>query len=463
MTTAPITKPAANTWITLASLLIGTLIGTMGNSMVSIALPSLMQHFDISLTSAVWSMTVYTLTFSVFIPIFGVIGPSIGFKRLYMSGITLIIISSLLCILAPNFILFLVFRVMLGIGTATVLPTIMGIISQQVPTEMQGQATGYWALVNSLGHAIGPSLGGLLLQYISWQAIFLINIPLGLISLVLTMRFMIQGKRSTFKGFDVPGAAALTLLAFCTIFAITFSAQQGFGSITSISVWSGALLSLVFLLIYERRAPMPFVNMKLFSNKHYLACILPISLQAFSQFGLLVSLPFFLIDIRGMEDQTAGVIIMSMTLVMALISPVSGRLTDSWGSRKVSQMGTVFVIAATLPFLALRFLPLEGWVWGVFILGLLMYGAGFGFIQSSSTVAVIQAVPKELASAASGFFHMLRFISASLGSTIIGIILEKTTGGMADGFFLSFWLIVALAVIVFPLLRAMPAQAEPAL
>ncbi len=462
MTTAPKTKLATNTWLTLGSILIGTLIGTMGNSMVSIALPSLMQHFEIPLTSAVWSMTVYTLTFSVFIPIFGVIGPSIGFKRLYMSGILLIIISSLLCVLAPNFILFLVFRVTLGIGTATILPTIMGIISQQVPTEMQGQATGYWALVNSLGHAIGPSLGGLLLQHINWQAIFLINIPLGAIRLLLVLRYMIAGKRTTFRGFDVPGAAALTGLAFCTIFAITFSAQQGFGSITSISVWSGALLSLIFLVIYERRAVMPFVNMKLFSNVHYLACILPISLQAFSQFGLLVSLPFFLIDLRGMDDQMAGVIIMSMTMVMALISPLSGRLTDSWGSRKVSQMGTLFVAAATVPFLGLRYLQLEGWVWGLFILGLLMFGAGFGFIQSSSTVAVIQAVPRELASAASGFFHMLRFISASLGSTIIGIILEKTTGGIADGFFISFWLIVALAVIVFPLLRAMPARAGTA-
>lgn len=160
MTTASKTTLSTNTWLTLGSILIGTLIGTMGNSMVSIALPSLMQHFDIPLTSAVWSMTVYTLTFSVFIPIFGVIGPSIGFKRLYIGGTILVIISSLLCILAPNFFLFLVFRVTLGIGTATVLPTIMGIISQQVPTEMQGQATGYWALVNSLGHAIGPSLGG---------------------------------------------------------------------------------------------------------------------------------------------------------------------------------------------------------------------------------------------------------------------------------------------------------------
>ena len=460
MTTALKTTLSTNTWLTLGSILIGTLIGTMGNSMVSIALPSLMQHFDIPLTSAVWSMTVYTLTFSVFIPIFGVIGPSIGFKRLYIGGTILVIISSLLCILAPNFFLFLVFRVTLGIGTATVLPTIMGIISQQVPTEMQGQATGYWALVNSLGHAIGPSLGGLLLQHINWQAIFLINIPLGVISLLLVLRYMAAGKRTAFKGFDVPGAAALTLLAFCTIFAITFSAQQGFGSITSISVWSGALLSLIFLVLYERRAAVPFVNMKLFSNVHYLACILPISLQAFSQFGLLVSLPFFLIDIRGMPDQTAGVIIMSMTMVMALISPLSGRLTDTWGSRKVSQMGTLFVAAATVPFLGLRYLQLEGWVWGLFILGLLMFGAGFGFIQSSSTVAVIQAVPKKLASAASGFFHMLRFISASLGSTIVGIILEKTTGGIADGFFISFWLIVALAVIVFPLLRSMPARAD---
>lgn len=437
-------------WTSLGSILIGTMIGTMGNSLVSIALPSLMDHFGVSLTSAVWSITVYTLTFSVLIPVFGVIGPAIGYKRLYLGGVTLICISSLLCVLAPNFTFFLIFRVLLGIGVATVLPTVMGIIANQFPLEMQGQATGYWAFVNSFGHAIGPVLGGLLLQYFNWQAIFLINIPLGLISILMTIRIMPQDRRIPLLSFDIPGAIALTGLAFGAIFAITQSAKVGLLSPITLSAWGLSILCGVFLLFYEKKIPTPFVNPKLFSNLQYIASVVPISLQAFSQFGLLVSLPIFLIDVRGMDKQLAGLIIMIMTLTMALLSPISGRMCDKWGSKKVSMLGTALVAAGTFPFLGLKFLELEGWVWGLFIAGLVILGLSFGFIQSSATVAAMQAVPKELIGAASGFFHMIRFTNASLGSTIIGIILEMNTGGMSEGFFQSFWIVLVLSALAFP-------------
>ena len=327
-------------WTSLGSILIGTMIGTMGNSLVSIALPSLMDHFGVSLTSAVWSITVYTLTFSVLIPVFGVIGPAIGYKRLYLGGVTLICISSLLCVLAPNFTFFLIFRVLLGIGVATVLPTVMGIIANQFPLEMQGQATGYWAFVNSFGHAIGPVLGGLLLQYFNWQAIFLINIPLGLISILMTIRIMPQDRRIPLLSFDIPGAIALTGLAFGAIFAITQSAKVGLLSPITLSAWGLSILCGVFLLFYEKKIPTPFVNPKLFSNLQYIASVVPISLQAFSQFGLLVSLPIFLIDVRGMDKQLAGLIIMIMTLTMALFSaPFPGRMCDKWGSKKGEYVG----------------------------------------------------------------------------------------------------------------------------
>lgn len=445
-------------WAILASILIGTLIGTMGNSLVSIALPSFVDHFNVPLTSAVWSITVYTLTFSVLIPVFGVLGPAIGYKRLYLGGTGLVCISSLLCVVSPNFWLFLLARVLLGVGVATVLPTIMGIVANQFPPETQGKATGYWALVNSFGHAIGPPLGGLLLQHFNWQSIFLINLPLGIISIILVARLMPADRRIPIESFDVAGAASLTGLAFCAIFAITQTAKAGFQAVSSISLWIGAILSLVSLLYFERKVRIPFVNLKLFSNIRYVSSIVPISLQAFSQFGLLVSLPFFLIDLYRMDGQLAGLIIMSMTLTMAILSPVAGRLCDIWGSKIISLTGTLCIIAATIPFFLLRFFELSGWAWVLFISGLLIFGLGFGFIQSSATVAVIHAVPKDLAGAASGFFHMIRFISASLGSTIVGIILEMNSSGMTDGFFISFWLILALGILTIPFTLKMPAR-----
>ena len=139
------TTPAikiSSLWATLSALLLGTLIGTMGNSIVSIALPSLMEYYSITLSTAVWSITLYTLTFSVLIPVFGSLSGAIGFRRLFISGMLLTILSSLMCILARNYLTFLIARIFIGVGVATILPTIMGVISHYFPSEKQGQEIG---------------------------------------------------------------------------------------------------------------------------------------------------------------------------------------------------------------------------------------------------------------------------------------------------------------------------------
>jgi EmrB/QacA subfamily drug resistance transporter len=434
----------------LASLLIGTLIGTMGNSIVSIALPSLMDHYSISLSSTVWSITLYTLTFSVFIPIFGSLSRTIGFKRLFTTGMVVVTVSSVLCIFAPNYPLFLVARVALGVGVATVLPTIMGIISYYFPTEIQGKATGYWALVNSLGHAIGPTLGGFLLAHFAWQSIFWINIPLALISIGMALKFFPKDERTPNRWFDWIGATAMTVLVFSGMMGISRAGQNGLGATDTLILLAIAIVSLVFLLWYERKIDNPFINLALFKRKNYIASIIPISLQAFTQFGLLVSLPVFLIDTHNVEKQIAGLIIMSMTVMMAITSPIAGRLTDKFSSKWVCLAGAVLVGLGAFLMFVLRTdeLTIVSWIW--FILCLVIFGTGFGLIQSGSTVAAIQASPMEIAGAATGFFHMIRFISASLGSTVFGMLFEAAVGNPMGGFYNSFLLIIVLAAITIP-------------
>ncbi len=435
----------------LSALLIGTLIGTMGNSMVSIALPSFRDSFGVSLSTAVWSITLYTLTFSVLIPVFGSLGTAVGYKRMFVSGMALVIVGSVLCIVAPSFFLFLLARIAIGVGVATILPTIMGIISHFFPPDSQGQATGAWAFVNSLGHAIGPSLGGLLLGFFSWHSIFWVNIPLALAAITLALKVLPDDKPTTsVKLFDWPGAAAMTVLVFSAMIGLTQTTKVGIGSLLVILLWVIALASLIFILVYERRKNRPFVDLKLFKKRDYLSAIVPISLQAFTQFGLLVSLPVFLIDMHGIDDSLAGLIIMSMTLMMALTSPVAGRLIDRWTTRDVCRIGTVLVGAGALLMFFMKVEQLNTVTWVIFLVNLAVFGTGFGMIQSSSTVSAIQASPKENSGAATGFFHMIRFISASLGSTVTGLILENGSQSGTTAFYQSFFMIVILAVLTVP-------------
>ena len=367
-------------WLMLASLLVGTMIGTMGNSIVSIALPSLMDHYSISLSSTVWSITLYTLTFSVFIPIFGSLSRTIGFKRLFTTGMVVTLISSLLCIFAPNYPLFLVARVALGVGVATVLPTIMGIISYYFPTEIQGKATGYWALVNSLGHAIGPTLGGFLLAHFAWQSIFWINIPLALISIGMALKFFPKDERMPNRWFDWIGATAMTVLVFSGMMGISRAGQNGIGATDTLVLLAIAFVSLVFLLWYERKIDNPFINLALFKRKNYIASIIPISLQAFTQFGLLVSLPVFLIDTHNVEKQIAGLIIMTLTVMMAITSPIAGRMTDKFSSKWVCLAGAVLVGLGAFLMFVLRTDELTVLSWIFFLLSLVIFGSGFGLI-----------------------------------------------------------------------------------
>lgn len=447
-------------WAMLVPALIGTLIGTMGNSMVSIALPSLVNAFSVSLSTAAWSITVYTLTFSVFIPVFGTVGPALGYKRIFTGGMLLVFLSSILCIVAPTYSLFLFARVLLGVGVATILPTIMGIIANRLPSEVQGQATGYWAFVNGFGHAVGPSLGGLLLQHFSWHSIFIVNLPLSLASIILAFKILPADRRVGLESFDFAGVCGLMAFSFCALFSITQVAKYGLESWVSVALLSGALIALVFLIIYEKRQARPFVDLGLFKNIRYVSSIMPISLQAFTQFGLLVSLPFFLIDIQKIDDQTAGLIIMGMTLTMALLGPVSGWLSDRLGCKWVSLLGTSAIIVSSLTFISRGDISLPGWGMAFFLARLLLFGAGFALIQSSATVAVIKAVPAEKSGAATGFFHMFRFTSASLGSTIIGIMLELNASGMLAGLHASFWVFLGLALFTLPFTFYLPGKAN---
>lgn len=439
-------------WQLLSLLLIGTFMGTLGNSMVSIALPTLKDHFSVSLTSAVWSITLYTLTFSVLMPIFSVLGPSIGIKRLYIGGMCFVGIGSILSVTAANFGVFIAARVLTGIGVGTFLPSIMWVITNKFEPEFQGRATGFWALVNSFGHAIGPTLSGFLLQIFDWRALFFINVPLAILCIGLSIKVFPDDQRLPMKKFDTAGAVALALLAFSTMLLITYAIKQGIDSPQSLILLACVVISIAFILLYERKQTAPFVDLSLFTNKKYLASVVAISTQSFAQFGLLVSLPVFLIDVNHVTQQSAGLLVMSMTLMMALISPVSGKLSDEWGSRRVCWLGILLIGLGALSFLLLHINNISGNFILSFIGGLLILGAGFGFIQSASTVSVIHAVPQEKAGAATGFFHMIRFINASLGSTVFGIILETNSKGLTGGYFQGFSIILILSIIALPVM-----------
>lgn len=421
-------------WLILTTMLLGTLFGTFANSMVAIAVPSLMESFQLPLSSTVYAMTLYTLTMAVFMPVSGSLGTIFGFKKVYLSGMAIFTVASLLGGLAQNFPWLLACRVLQGIGTSTFLPAVMAAITMIFGQNQRGRAVGFWALANGAGHAFGPPISGVMVQHAGWRSIFALLVPFSLLGFILVSRFVPADQKAAVEKFDVAGAALLGVASFCLMFALNQAGRWGLTSPVSLAFWSVVLLAFALFILRERRCSKPFVDLKLFSNWRYAAAIGVVSVDSLGLFGLLVILPVFLIRMQQAETQMAGFVMLFLTLTMALFGPPAGRLSDRLGNRLVCQAGLLLMAAGSLGLMGLYLLLQNRMPWWSIIACLVVLGASLGLIQSPATAAVIRVIDPSRIGIATGVFHMIRFVMGALGSMVFGLALDLSPGGVSSGF-----------------------------
>jgi EmrB/QacA subfamily drug resistance transporter len=441
----------------LAAILLGTFVGTLGNSTANVALTAVMAEFGVPLSSALWVVTTYTLIFAVLMPVCGYLGDMYGQRRMYLWGIALFALASLGSGLAPSFPWLLGSRALQGIGIAPTLPAIMAIIARTFPPEQRGRAMGFWALVNGAGHSLGPPLSGFLTQHLGWRVVFLSSLPLCLLNLLLVWWLVPPDEARTARYFDFGGAAALTVAVLGLMLSLTQGSRWGWTTPRSLGLGVLALAALVAFVAIERRAASPFVELGLFGNRHYAAAAVVIAAQLFCLFGLLLALPVFLIQAQGWSSQVAGLLVLPLPLSMAVMAPLAGHLADARGSRWTCTLGMGLVVLAGLALLGLR--PGSGqpvpW-WGL-VGSLVVVGAGMGLVQSPAAAAVTHVVEQRQLGVATGIFHMCRFVSGSLGSTVFGLILQANATGVAAAFPRDLLMLVALAGLATLAAQGLPA------
>jgi EmrB/QacA subfamily drug resistance transporter len=427
-------KTAASSQVILWAILIGTFIGTLGNSIANITVPYIMDEFSTPLSSAIWVVTINTLLFAVLMPVSGYLGDMYGQKKMYLIGITLVAISSLGSGLAKSFPILIIFRAINGIGVAPTLPAVMAIITRCFEPEQRGQALGVWALVNGAGHAVGPPLSGFLTFQLGWRYAYLVNLPLSLLCIYLVWRLAPADLEKERTPLDFKGALTLTTAALGIMLALTFSAQKGWLSAGGLALWGLVVVSVIGFIFFEKRSDHPFVKLDLFADRQYRAATIMIAAQFFCLFGMLLALPVYLIEVLGMDSQTSGLVVLPLTLAMALIGPPAGHLADRYGSRIICTVGMSMVVLGGIILLLVRAAPLEGISWVILIASLIVIGSGMGLTQSPSAAVVIQVVEEKEVGVASGISHMIRFASGSLGSIIFGLLLGSNVNAMAAGF-----------------------------
>ncbi len=431
-------------WIILSTLLIGTVTGTLGNSLVNVALPSIMDHYSVDVGTGIWAVTVYILLFAVTMPLFGRLGDKYGYKRLYLAGMGVFALSSCLAPLAPSFPILIVFRVIQGISNGPILPTVMGVVGTMFPAGERGRAMGIWALVNSATHAAGPPLSGILTQYFGWQSIFLSCVPLCLVGLLLVWRLMPDDSKSERQSFDVLGATALTAATLVLMFNLRQGATLGWMSPYTLALWVLCGSLAIVFLVTERRVQEPFVDLNLFLNRPFTSAAMIAFMQVFCQFGLLFLIPLFLVEVQGLTSATTGLIVASLPVSMALAAPVAGRLADRYGCRFLCLSG-MMVVAISGVGLG-RVGPATP-VWGL-VLPLALAGVGMGMVQAPAPAVISLVVSADELGIATGLFNLLRFLGGTLGPAVFAIVLQAgVVGAIIESYRLDFYLVAATAAL----------------
>ncbi len=447
-------------WWILATVLIGSLVGTFSNSMSNVALPSILKHYHAGLNVGVWVVTIYVLLFSTLMPVFGRLGDMFGYKRIYLFGMVGLAVSSGLAALAPNIGWLIFFRAISGVFNAPTLPAIMAIVSEVFPPEQRGGALGFWATVNGAGHGFGPVLSGLLVQYFGWQSVFWFNAALTLAGVVLIAAYVPSDTKRTAERFDYFGAVTLTLAMIMVLFNLTEGLGNAYGLGLILALWGACAALFVVFIVSQTRLRQPFVDLRLFSNSGFGIVTFVSSAQLFCLFGLQLLLPLFLINMQGRPSGSAGLLIAPLAVSLAVISPLAGRLSDKIGSRLTCLAGMGIV--------ALAGLGLSLWTGqtaaALIAVTLTILGIGMGLTQSPTANAVTLVVGKERLGVALGIFNMLRFVSGTLGATIFGAILDRgAAAGALGAFRLDFYVLAAVAAVAAFLSLKLPSAARAAL
>jgi EmrB/QacA subfamily drug resistance transporter len=431
-------------WWILGTLLIGTVTGTLGNSLVSVALPEIMDHFAVDVGTGVWAVTIYILIFAVTMPLFGRLGDMYGFKRTYLIGILIFALSSFVAPFAPNFPALILLRAVQGLGNGSILPTIMAIVGTVFPARERGRAMGTWALVNSATHAAGPPLSGILTQHFGWSSVFLAYVPLCLLGALLVWVLVSDDSKSSRQPFDFVGAATLTAAALTLMFNLRQGSELGWTSPVALALWAVALGLIAAFFLVEKRATEPFVDLSLFSNRSFSAAATISFVQLFCQFGLLFLIPLFLVEIGGYSSSSTGLLLTSLPLAMALAAPLAGRLADRYGCRLLCLTGMGITAASGLA-LSLWDATTPPWY---LVASLALAGAGMGMVQSPAPATISLVVTTEKLGIAMGLFNLVRFGGGTVGPAVFAIVLQSSGPALTTGAFHTvFYLIGVMAAL----------------
>jgi EmrB/QacA subfamily drug resistance transporter len=417
-------KPEARAWVLANSILASGMVFIDG-TVVNVALPALQDAFDAGMASAQWVVESYALLLTALLLLGGSMGDRFGRRRVFAAGVLVFGLASLFCGLAGSIGQLIAARALQGLGGALLVPGSLALISASFPESIRGKAIGTWSGYTAITAAVGPILGGAMIEHLSWRYAFLINIPFALAVLFLTYRYVPESRGAAARDasrLDWPGAALGSLALGCLVFGLIESSVRGWDDGVVLATLVLAPLAFAAFAVLEMRHPAPLLPLQLFRVRDFSGANL-LTLLLYAALGaLMFFLPLNLIQVQGYTATAAGAALMPFIVIMFSLSHWAGGLVDRFGARRPLVIGPAI---AAIGFAWFAVPGVGGTYWTTFFPAMLLLGFGMTVTVAPLTTTVMNALDPARAGLASGINNAVSRAAGLLAIALLGIVMHR--------------------------------------
>jgi EmrB/QacA subfamily drug resistance transporter len=417
----------------MAAVGMSILLATIDGSIVNVALPTLVRDLQTDFATVEWVILAYLLALVTLLPSIGRLGDMIGKKAIYTAGFVVFTVGSVLCGLSPDVYWLVGFRVLQAVGAAMVLALGAAILTEAFPASERGRALGMFGTFVSVGVVLGPTLGGILIESLSWHWIFFVNLPVGIVGVWVSLRFVPDFMPVGKQRFDYVGAVTLFISLLALLLALTLGQSVGFSHPYIVLLFMASLLFLALFIFIELRTAQPMIDLRLFQNLLFSINLVTGFITFVAIAGVFILMPFYLENVLGYNTRQVGYLLAIVPIALGIAAPISGSLSDRLGTRPMTVIG---LLALLIGYLAASTLNGQTTVLG-YVLRLLPIGIGMGIFQSPNNSAIMGAARRERLGVVSGLLSVTRTLGQTSGIAVLGALwasrVSHYVGGSTGG------------------------------
>jgi EmrB/QacA subfamily drug resistance transporter len=409
-------------WWTLGAVAFALFMIMLDNTVVNVALPSIQRDLGIGLSELEWTVNAYALTFAVLMLSGGKLADFFGRRRVFLIGLAIFTLSSLACGLATTGGTLIGARTLQGVGAAIMMPATLSIISATFPPHQRGMAIGIWAGVSAMALAIGPLIGGLITEHIDWSWIFFLNVPIGVLGIVVSALVIDESRdTSADQRLDIPGLVASAVALFALTFALIEANAYGWGDPVILGLFALSAVAFAAFVWLELHQRSPMLDLSLFRSSTFAGANVVALLVTLAMFGVFFFMSIYMQNVLGYSATKTGAAFLPMTVLIILIAPAAGKFSDRVGSRWLMTAGMTCLTVALVVFSRLG---LDSGFWDI-APGLLVGGLGMGLVMTPLTAAALGSVPVAKSGVGSGVLNTFRQVGGALGIAVMGAIVAS--------------------------------------